>query len=259
MNIAFIGKGAMAGFAARRLEQMGHKVVAHVVRSDKLRERVGPLCVTSIADLPDGIDRLIDCAGHQALASHGVDALRAGLDVVTVSLGALADRDVEQRLKGAAQQGGATLTLVPGAIGGLDALRSARAGSLDFVKYTGRKPPAGWKGSPAESVLDLGALKETPAVHFTGSARDAARTYPKNANVAAAVALAGIGFDRTQAELIADPTVTSNIHEVTAKGDFGRFTFRIEGQPLKDNPKTSALAALSVVNAIAEGEHLIRF
>ena len=122
-------------------------------------------------------------------------------------------------------------------------------GVLTKVMYRGRKPPNGWRGSPAESKLNLDALSEA-AVHFSGSARNAALEYPKNANVAASVALAGIGFDDTVVELIADPNVERNVHEIIAEGDFGRFEFRIEGQSLPDNPRSSAITAMSVVREI---------
>jgi aspartate dehydrogenase len=128
-------------------------------------------------------------------------------------------------------------------------LAAARIGELAKVTDRGRKPPQGWRGSPAEAKLDLDALAEA-VVHFSGSARVAALEYPRNANVAASVALAGIGFDNTRVELIADPGVTRNVHEIEAEGDFGRLEFRIEGEALPDNPRSSAITAMSVVREI---------
>jgi aspartate dehydrogenase len=203
--------------------------------------------VDNIADLPDDIDHMVDCAGHTALKSYGPDILRGGTDLITVSLGALADSNLFQNLERAATEGHARLHLASGAIGALDCLQAARVGSLQSVTYIGRKPPRSWKGSPAETKLDLDNLAAGAAVHFEGPAREAATEYPKNANVAAAVALAGIGFDDTQVKLIADPEISENIHEIRATGDFGSFSFEVRGHSLPDNPSSSALAAMSVV------------
>ena len=264
MNIAMIGRGAIAHYAARKLEEKGHRVSTFLVRPGRLegssrRSDGEPLLVSKVSDLPADIDRVADCAGHQALRAYGPDILRAGYDLTTVSLGALADRALESELNMAARDGGSTLTLASGAIGALDVLRAGRVGGLTSVRYIGRKPPAGWKGSPAEQKLDLASMGDEPETHFLGDAREAAQAYPKNANVAAAVALAGIGFDKTQAQLIADPTISTNIHQVEATGEFGRFEFQISGNPLPDNPKSSALAAMSVVEAILNGISDIRF
>jgi aspartate dehydrogenase len=177
---------------------------------------------------------------------------------MTVSIGALASTDLEQEIRQASEQGGSALILASGAIGALDTLRSARIGELGSVRYIGRKPPNGWIGSPAEEHIDLNAMTSAQS-HFEGSARAAALAYPKNANVAAAVALAGIGFDRTQVELIADPDVTENIHEIHAEGTFGAFSFRIAGKTLPDNPRTSALAAMSVIATLDNLSAAIRF
>ncbi|MCT4609686.1 MAG: aspartate dehydrogenase [Pelagimonas sp.] len=242
MNIGIIGKGAIAQFVIAGLAARGHSLSAILLRPERVQATPE---VGRVEDLPD-LDLMIDCAGHSALASYGPQILRRGMDLITVSLGALADRQIETALTEAALAGSAKLHLASGAIGALDCLSAARTGQLHSVTYTGRKPPKGWRGSAAEDRLALDDLT-TATPHFEGSARDAALTYPKNANVAAAVALAGIGFDDTQVRLIADPTITQNIHEISASGDFGQFSFQISGNSLPDNPRSSALAAMSVL------------
>ena len=128
-------------------------------------------------------------------------------------------------------------------------MAAARIGGLDKVTYTSRKPPGAWKGTPAEDVCDLDALTEE-ATLYQGSADEAATRYPQNANVAATIALAGAGFAKTEVRLVADPAAGGNIHQVHAEGAFGAVDIEIRGKPLPDNPKTSTLAAHSVVAEI---------
>ena len=263
MRLGIIGAGAIGSYVHDRAIERGHVVQAFLLRTETLEQRAaelnGTLCVDAVADLPDDIEHMIDCAGHAALLAHGPDILRSGTDLTTVSLGALADADVYRRLQQAATEGGATLHLVSGAIGALDCLRAARIGGLQSVTYVGRKPPRSWRGSPAEAKLDLDKLTTGAETHFDGSARVAASEYPKNANVAAAVALAGIGFDDTRVKLIADPGVTENIHEIQAAGEFGSFSFEIRGHSLPNNPRSSALAAMSVISKLEEESQSIVF
>jgi aspartate dehydrogenase len=253
-KVAVIGYGAMAGYVAAHLRQSGWTLshcIARAGREDVARTRLGA-SVNVIASV-DAFDTLpglvVDCAGHPGLIAHGADVLRNGVPLVTVSFGALADDSIYAQITAAAQHGGTQLFLASGAIGALDSLSAAKIGGLDEVTYIGIKPPAGWRGSAAEDTLDLDNLS-TAMTHFDGSARDAALRYPKNANVVAAVALAGIGFDTTAARLVADPNAIANTHIITAKGAFGSFEFKVTGKSLPDSPRTSALAAMSVVDQI---------
>ena len=251
MRIGLIGSGAIAGFVRAEIEKRAQTVGAILVRPERVAQDPN-MYVGSVVELPDDLDLMIDCAGHTALAAYGPDILRRGLPLITVSLGALADLELYRALEHAALKGGAKLHLASGAIGALDCLQAARVGQIETVTYTGRKPPKGWKGSVAENTINLDDLTQGAKTHFNGTAREAALAYPKNANVAAAVALAGVGFDKTQVQLIADADVTGNIHEIAATGDFGSLHFQITGHALADNPRTSALAAMSVISKIEQ-------
>jgi aspartate dehydrogenase len=255
MNVLMIGGGAIGREVLKHIGNDPVIRVTHVLELAQFRERLqaslgGAIrVISSLAELDVRPDYVLECAGHDAVKQHVPALLRRGLDVALVSVGCLSEHGLPEMLEHAAREGKAQLTLVSGAIAGIDAIASARVGGLDEVVYTGRKPPGGWLGSPAEKVCDLSTLK-TPTVIFEGSAGDAARLYPKNANVAATVSLAGIGLDRTRATLIADPGVTKNIHHVRVTGAFGELEITISGKPLADNPKTSALAAFSAVRAL---------
>jgi len=254
-TIAIIGCGAIGEAVARYLAEYENiEIGVAIVKpgaDSKARDVFGEdvEIANNFDDVATQVDLAVDCAGHPALRQHGEAILSRGINLISVSSGALADAGLYDRLVEAAQHGGAQLRVVSGAIGALDALSAGSIGALTKVTYRGRKPPNGWRGSAAESKLDLDALSEA-TVHFSGSARNAALEYPKNANVAASVALAGIGFDDTMVELIADPDAERNVHEIVAEGDFGRYEFRIEGDPLPDNPRSSAITAMSVVREI---------
>ena len=256
-TIAVVGCGAIGSAVIALLrDDADVRVTQVIVRGSQIRqaralcESAAPFArVLDALDLAERPDLLVECAGHSAVGEHVIPALEAGIAAVVASIGALHGDGGLLRLESAATQGATQVSLVSGAIGGIDALAAARIGGLASVAYTGRKPPLGWRGTPAEAVCDLASLRE-PKVIFEGSARDAARLYPKNANVAATVSLAGLGFDRTHATLIADPGVQRNVHRLVAEGTFGRLDLTLEGEPLPANPKTSALTVYSVVRAV---------
>lgn len=199
-----------------------------------------------IADRPGLV---VECAGHSAVVAHAVPVLQRGVDVVVVSIGALADDAVERKLRAAAEAGGSRLVLPAGAVGGVDLLAAlGAAGGLE-VRYRGTKPPRAWTGTPAEEALDLAALDKA-AIFFTGTAREAARQFPKNANVAATLALAGAGFEATRVELIADPEARGNVHEYEVVSPVANYSVRIENLPSAGNAKTSVSTIFSVLREI---------
>jgi aspartate dehydrogenase len=259
LQLALIGCGAIGSAVLQQLQGNPHARVTQVVVRNPGQASVHQATqafapgarVLATLDLQgsNAPGLVVECAGHSAVVQQVLPALRAGVPAVVASTGALHDAQLLAQLAHAAAQGGTQVQLVAGAVGGIDALAAARLGGLTRVHYTGRKPPRGWAGTPAAALCDLATLRQ-PFTVFEGTAREAARLYPQNANVAATVSLAGLGFDDTGATLIADPEVTRNVHRIEAEGAFGRLDITLENEPLVANPKTSALTVFSVVRAI---------
>ncbi len=180
------------------------------------------------------------------MREHVEPILRAGVEVLGISIGALSDPALLDALCEAARVGGTRLRVVSGAIAGLDAISSAAVIGLDEVTHTVRKPPAALL--PPEEARAVVAGGE-PRELYLGPAREAARRFPENVNVAAAVSLAGIGLDRTQVRVIADPGVARNTHEVSVRGAFGTLEIRIQNIP-SENPRTGRIVAPSLARGL---------
>ena len=208
-------------------------------------------------DVVEALDALLACgpalvaevAGQSAVAEHGDAVLRSGIDCLVISVGALADPALFARLRSAAHDGSSRILLPAGAIGGLDAIAAMRVAGLTSVRYRSRKPPAAWRGSPAEQAVDLDQLTRR-TVLYTGTAGEAALLYPQNANVAAAVALAGLGIRCHRGRARGRSRCARQYSRDRGRSAAGSFSIQLQGKASRTNPKTSALAALSVARAL---------
>jgi aspartate dehydrogenase len=254
MRLGLIGCGAIGRevVGAWRAGALGPKVqlVAVLVR----RPRSEPDSLVT----PDpevffgqGLEVVLECAGHAAVREHGVRCLDSGADLVLTSIGALTDDQLRQDLEAAAARAGRRLTIASAGIGALDILGAAAIGGLESVRMTVRKDPSAWYGTEAEQLCDLAGLREPVAI-YEGSVREGAARYPQNVNIAAAVALAGLGLDRTRLTIVADPTIRSHVVEIEAEGAFGSFRFTEDVVPSADNPKTGKLVAMAVIRTIRQ-------
>jgi aspartate dehydrogenase len=261
MRIGLIGLGGMGKVVVASLQAdktaSGHEIVGAIVAPEDLahaRETNG-FELPVLDDMQELMalkpDVIAECAGHAAVRQYGEQILRAGIKLLVISIGVLADDTLYECLRAAAKAGNTSMLLPAGAVGGIDALGAARLAGLERVTYRARKPAMAWSGTAAEELLNLAELKSAECF-YQGSAREAALLYPKNSNVAATVALAGLGLDRTSVELIADPAATDNIHEIDVDAKSGSFQIRLAGRPLADSPKTSALAAYSVAKCLLD-------
>lgn len=208
--------------------------------------------------LDSDLDIVIEAAGHGAIHDYAEKILAENCELHVLSTGALADRTLRQRLQVAAAHGRGRIVIPTGALAGFDGLLSMRAAGLLSVKYTSAKPARAWRNTPAERACRLDELTG-PHVIFAGTAEEAARDFPRNANLAAAVALAGIGFEKTQVELVADPTMTDNLARIEAVSVVGKLDLTLRSIAFSENPKTSQITAMSAIAALHDREELIRF
>jgi aspartate dehydrogenase len=209
-----------------------------------LADLTNPPAVLPIDALSEVADMVIECAPAKLVRSIVEPFVTNGKTAVVLSAGALLDHEDLIEL---AKRNGGQIVVPTGALIGLDAVTAAAVGKIHSVKMVTRKPVLGLAGAPyiVENNIDIETITE-PLRIFEGTARQAAKGFPANLNVAVALSLAGIGPDRTRLEIWADPTVTRNIHRVDVESDSARFSMSIENIP-SENPKTGRITALSVI------------
>ena len=269
MKLGLLGGGTIARLVLQQMHagqlpgvsvaaicgRSAHSKGAQLAQAHGLRYVVGvqALC----AERPDAV---LEAASHEAVRESLVALLEAGIPVVVLSAGALADARLQAEAEAAARRSGAQLYVPSGGIGGLDALKAACEAGVDEVSIQIAKPPGAWKNIPYVEALGTELDRLTTAtVLFEGAAREGVPHFPQNVNIAAVLSLAGIGFDRTRIRVVADPALTRNTHTIVVSGKSGRFQVVLENVPAPENPKTAWLACYSALAAVKSLQSATRY
>lgn len=252
MNIGLIGAGAIGKFLLEKIniDQIMRKDQITAVFDDRrqssdvledLAKKYGFTVYHELeAFLNAPIDLVVECANIEVAQKYARKIVHEK-DLLLISVGALADVMLYEELKTITKQKDRKIYLPSGAIGGLDVLRAANVlGGLETVELITRKPVQAFAMETIDRAEEI----------FTGSAKEAIKYYPKNANIAIIISLSGIGIEETKVKIIADPAVDKNIHTLQASGDFGKLELTLENNPTPDNPKTSYLTALSILSSL---------
>ncbi len=241
MNLGIIGCGAIGTDVACAAEHISEIEKIYLFDIDKkaettLRNSITKAIAMEVKDFLSEVEVVFEAASQQAVEDYAEDILCAGKDLVIMSVGSLLNEKVRKNLENIARKNRCKIYLPSGAVCGIDGILSASVDAIDEVTLVTTKSPA-----------SLGKKVDRRTIVFEGNARDAVNQFPQNINVAASLSLAGIGFDRTKVEIVADPVATRINHKILAHGKFGRLRAEVENMPNPKNPKSSYMASLSAI------------
>ncbi len=252
IKVGLVGCGTIGSAIAKEIDKEipELKLVAvcdrNQVKTRKLVESLNQKPdLTTVDELIEASDLVIEAASAKIVAELVEKTINRRKNIMVMSVGGLVDRvDLFEKAKAK----GRRVYFPSGAIAGLDAIKGAKESGIDLVTLTTYKPPSGLQGAPylAQKGIELSEIKEK-TILFEGSCREAVKAFPKNINVAASLAFAGVGLEKTRVRMIVDPGIKRNVHHIVVEGDFGRLETRTENLPSPLNPKTSYLAVLSAI------------
>ena len=241
MNLGIIGCGAIGTDVAKAADKMTdvNKIYLFDIKksaAEKLNKVVKKAEIKPVKDFLKDVDVVFEAASQKAVKEYAEKILLAGKDLILMSVGSLFDKKIKNNLESIAKEKHCKIYLPSGAVCGIDGLLSGSGDIIDEVTLVTTKPT---------SSLGKNYYKRTMV--FKGNAREAVKKFPMNINVAASLSLAGVGFDKTRVEIVADPVATRINHKILAHGKFGRLRAEVENMPNPNNLKTSYMASLSAI------------
>jgi len=270
LRVGLIGCGALGSILAKAVDR-GEAGDVELVglfdkkieNAEKLRSRLKkkPKIFRSIEEMlsEKEIDIVVETASQEAVKAYSEKILKAGKDLVILSVGALADEKLLRSLLDLARKHGRKIYIPSGAVLGIDGIKAISMRDVDEVLIITRKPPRALAYSEyvKRKKIDLKKIKHSKVI-FEGPAREAVKLFPASVNVAATVSLAGVGFEKTRVRIIADPTLKRNIHEIHVRGVAGEYTIVAKNLPTAESERTSMLAALSTIRLLRNLQEPLR-
>lgn len=241
MILGIIGCGAIGtdvALAAEKIDEI-EKIYLYDIKekaSANLCKKITKGQIKKVKDFLPLVDVVFEGASQQAVHEYAEEVLKAGKDLILMSVGSLFEERFRKKLQKKAREKKCKIYVPSGAICGIDGIISASMASLDEVTLVTTKPPQ-----------SFGKKIKTRSVLFKGTARDAVKKFPANINVAASLSLAGKGFNQTKVQIVADPVVSRISHKILAHGKFGRLRVELENMPNPNNPSSSYMASLSAI------------
>ena len=243
MKVGIIGCGAIANIIVSNIvpEDNGIEIAylfdKDIERAENLASFAGGIAALDFDNMIDNVDLVLECASPDSVKSYAPKVLGKGRDMVIMSIGAFMDKGFYAQIEKLANENNAKVHFPSGAIVGLDGIKAVAKFGLKEINLVTRKSPK-----------SLGKDIDTEEILFEGKASQAVKEFPLNINVAATISIA---CQRDiDVKIIVDPNVDRNVHEITAKGDFGEFKTTTMNYPCAANPKTSMLAALSAIRLL---------
>lgn len=243
MKVGIIGCGAIANIIASRIVpedsdiEIKYFFDKDIERAENLASFAGGVAVINLEDMLDDVDLVLECASPESVKLLAPMILEKGIDMIIMSIGAFMDKGFYTKTYNLAKKNNASIHLPSGAIVGLDGIKAVADFGLKEITLVTRKSPK-----------SLGKDIDSEEVLFEGKASEAVKEFPLNINVAATISMA---CNRDiDVKIIVDPNVDRNVHEITAKGDFGEFKTTTMNHPCAANPKTSMLAAISAIKLL---------
>ena len=243
MKVGIIGCGAIANIITTSIVSEDNDIdIAYffdkdVERAENLASLADGVAVLDFDDMLDNVDLVLECASPDSVKEYAPIVLEKGLDMIIMSIGAFMDLEFHEKVLKIAKEHNSKVHLPSGAVVGLDGIKAVAKFGLKEVNLVTRKSPK-----------SLGKTIDKEEILFEGKASQAVKEFPLNINVAATISMA---CNRDiDVKIIVDPNVDRNVHEITARGDFGEFKTTTMNYPCSANPKTSMLAALSAIRLL---------